>query len=66
MPVTIMMHASAIDYTGRANPDLWQRFAAIYLDGMRTDRSEPSRLPVPGLTPEEYVAAMAGGRPKGP
>lgn len=39
-------------------PDLWRRFLAVYLDGIRPGAA--TELSVPGLAPDQIVALMSG------
>ena len=48
------------EFTGVADPDGWQRYFAILLDGMRAHPTGPTRLPVDALDEEQMDACMAG------
>jgi AcrR family transcriptional regulator len=44
------------DITLRADPEVWRRYLAIVLDGLRTPA--PSELPVPAISPEALDAVV--------
>lgn len=54
--------ASIRNRTQEVEPDLYRRYLAVFLDGIRTDRSF-SELPVPALDSTRTHAAMTRGRP---
>jgi AcrR family transcriptional regulator len=57
------MLASAAEYAAHVRPDIWRRYLALMIDGLRPARDGVSPLPVPALLPEELACAMQGGRP---
>ncbi len=57
--------AAVIDATRTIAPDLYRRYLAIILDGIRADRSELTPLPTPALTAEQTHAAMTRQRNPG-
>ena len=62
VPVLSLMVGQVIDFTQDAAPDLWRRYLALLLDGLRGGVG-----PLPGspLEPEQLDAAMAAFRPRG-
>jgi hypothetical protein len=45
-------------------PDLWRRYLALILDGMRPAREGVTPLPVPALSPHELETAMRQHAPR--
>jgi AcrR family transcriptional regulator len=60
VPLIAFLLASAAEYAGPAQPNLWRRYLALIVDGMPTSRSGASELPVPALTPQELEHSMHG------
>lgn len=58
VPLIAFLLASAAEYAGPAHPDLWRRYLALIVDGMRASCGDASELPVPALTPEEIEQSM--------
>jgi AcrR family transcriptional regulator len=57
------MLASAADYAASTKPEVWRRYLAMLIDGLRPARDTVTELPVPPLTADDLVAAMgAHGR----
>jgi AcrR family transcriptional regulator len=55
--------SSAAEVTAPFAPELWRRYLALAIDGLRTP--DPQPLPQPGLGPDEVDAAVrAGARAK--
>ena len=50
--------AAVIEATRRANPELYRRYLAMFLDGLRPARQRPSMLPVAALTGEQTHTVM--------
>ncbi len=63
--VQFMLGALA-DSTRDVAPELWRRFLAIVLDGLRTRRDGPSPLAPGPLDEEQLDRAMAAWRPAAP
>jgi AcrR family transcriptional regulator len=61
VPMLMTMIGSVADYTRKADPELWRRYLAMFLDGLVTSRSSMSPL---GTAPTQEVVAQAiGERP---
>ncbi len=54
------MLASLAEYTGAVTPDVWRRYLAMLIDGLRPSRGETSALPVPAPTVRELGDLMHG------
>jgi AcrR family transcriptional regulator len=54
----IFMLASVAEYAAAFQSDVWRRYLALLIDGLRPARDTVSELPVPAPTPEDLVAAM--------
>jgi AcrR family transcriptional regulator len=54
------MLASLAEYAAAVTPDVWRRYLAILIDGLRPSRGEASPLPVPAPTVRELGDLMRG------
>jgi AcrR family transcriptional regulator len=52
------MLASAAEYAATTKPDVWRRYLAMLIDGLRPARDTVTELPVPPLTSDDLAAAM--------
>lgn len=57
VPIAEMMLAHIINISGEDAPDLWKRHYTMVIDGMRAENATP--LPVPGITPQQYISALS-------
>jgi AcrR family transcriptional regulator len=60
LPAINFMLGAAADLGGDVAPDLWRRYVALLLDGLRARRDEPTPLPAPPLSDAQLDDAMAG------
>jgi AcrR family transcriptional regulator len=63
MPLVQLMIGTVIDTARDIEPDLWRRFLAIYLRGLRAEPTAPDPLPHPPLTIEQMQRVMASWQP---
>jgi hypothetical protein len=65
VPLIAFMLASAAEYASPVQPDVWRRYLAMIIDGMRPSRDDVCELPVRALSPEEIEQSMRvhGQRP---
>jgi AcrR family transcriptional regulator len=56
MPLLQFMVSSAAELTPPHAPELWRRYLALAIDGLRTP--DPHPLPQPGLSPDELDVAL--------
>jgi AcrR family transcriptional regulator len=61
MPLVSLMLANVIDFAADVAPELWRRYLALVLDGLRAG-SDTSPLPVPALGPRQLDRATAAWR----
>jgi AcrR family transcriptional regulator len=61
LPPISQMLSAVIDYTGKVNPEVWRRYAMIFLDGLRPQPDSEQILPA-AMTNEE-IQAVLGFRP---
>jgi AcrR family transcriptional regulator len=54
------MLASLAEYAGAVTPDVWRRYLAMLIDGLRPSRAAASPLPVPAPTARELGELMHG------
>jgi AcrR family transcriptional regulator len=63
MKLIAYMLGAAAEYAATTQPDIWRRYLAILIDGLRPARDTVTELPVPALTADELESAMgAHGR----
>jgi AcrR family transcriptional regulator len=63
VPLLYLMLGAIVDYTRDVEPAAWRRFFVLVGDGLRTRRTEPSRLPTAPLEDDQVDEAMRGGSP---
>jgi AcrR family transcriptional regulator len=64
IPFIVFLLAEAAAIGRHARPDIWRRYLALVLDGMRADREGLTPLPVPALLPDEMVMTMRQHAPQ--
>lgn len=64
MPIVSMLAGTVSEWAGHVEPELWRRYVALFLDGMR-DRKGQNRIAVDALEDEQMDEAMRGWRPAG-
>lgn len=65
MPIFGLLAGTVSEFAGHIDADLWRRYVAILLDGMRY-RSDQLPLPVAALDDDGVQAAMRTWEPAGP
>jgi AcrR family transcriptional regulator len=60
VPVIQLMLTAVIEYAGDVAPDVWRRYLAVLLDGLRADAAQ-TPLEAPALTDHQLDGAMARG-----
>jgi AcrR family transcriptional regulator len=56
------MLASLAEYAAAVTPEVWRRYLAMLIDGLRPSRGDASPLPVPAPTAQELGELMHGPR----
>lgn len=64
MPIVGMLAGTVSEWAGHVEPELWRRYVALLLDGMRYCEHQ-KRLTVDALEEEQMDEAMRGWRPAG-
>jgi AcrR family transcriptional regulator len=64
MPIVGMLAGTVSEWAGHVDPELWRRYVALLLDGMR-HRDGQQRLAVDALDHDQMDEAMRGWRPAG-
>lgn len=59
VPLILHMVAATAEYVGEVRPDLWRRYLALLLDGLRAVRRADSPLPGPALGVAELDCAKS-------
>ncbi|MDG4663678.1 TetR/AcrR family transcriptional regulator [Mycobacterium sp. 236(2023)] len=62
MPLLGLMAGAVSEYAGDINPELWRRYVAILLQGLRCQPKQ-APLPVNALSQDEMESAMSTWRP---
>jgi AcrR family transcriptional regulator len=63
IPFIVFLLTDAAQFARQASPEIWRRYLAIVLDGLRPGREGVTPLPVPALSPEEFEKAMRQNPP---
>ncbi|HZZ56144.1 MAG TPA: helix-turn-helix domain-containing protein [Trebonia sp.] len=58
VPLIAYMLAAAAEYASYVEPEVWRRYLALIIDGLRPSRDGVSELPMPALTPREMEQSM--------
>ena len=64
IPFIVFILTEAAHLTQAANPDIWRRYLALVLDGMRPERQGVTPLPVAAMLPEEMETSMRQAAPR--
>jgi AcrR family transcriptional regulator len=64
IPFIIFVLTEATVLARQARPDIWRRYLALIIDGMRPVREGLTPLPVPALLPEEMEKSMRESAPR--
>ena len=64
MPILGMLAGTVSEWAGHVEPELWRRYVALLLEGMR-NRDGQQPLPVGALDDDQMDAAMRGWHPAG-
>lgn len=64
IPILNMLAGTVTEYAGHIEPDLWRRYIALMLEGMRC-RTEQHRIEVDALGEQQIDQAMQGWQPAG-
>lgn len=64
MPILGMLAGTVSEWAGHVEPELWRRYVALLLDGLR-HRDGQTRLPVDALDDDQVNTAMHGWQPAG-
>lgn len=64
MPILNLVAGTVTEYAGHIQPELWRRYVALLLDGMRY-RTEQTCIEVDALEDEQMDRAMQGWQPAG-
>jgi hypothetical protein len=64
MPIIGLLAGTVSEWAGHVQPELWRRYVALLLDGMRARKGQ-KRLDVDALDEEQMDAAMRGWDPAG-
>jgi AcrR family transcriptional regulator len=60
LAIVHLMTSAVADAAADVSPELWRRYLAIVLRGLRADPTPPDALPVPPVTPGQADEVLAG------
>jgi AcrR family transcriptional regulator len=63
MPILGLLAGTVGEFAGHVDPELWRRYTAIFLDGLRNHDGQ-ELLPVDALDSDEAAIAMTTSRPQ--
>lgn len=63
IPFILFVLAEAAQFARRVSPEIWRRYLALILDGLRPEREGVSPLPVPAMLPHEFEMTMRQNAP---
>jgi hypothetical protein len=58
IPFIVFVLTELAQLARQVSPEIWRRYLALVLDGLRPEREGFTPLPVPALQPEELEMAM--------
>ena len=64
IPFLVFVLTEAAQLAREVSPEIWRRYLAVVLDGLRPERAGVTQLPVPALRPEELEMAMRQNAPR--
>ena len=64
IPFIVFVLTEAAQLARQVSPEIWRRYLALVLDGLRPEREGVTPLPVPALRPEEMEMAMRQNAPR--
>ena len=65
MPLLGLLSGTVSEFAGNVDPDLWRRYVALLLEGMRY-HADQSPVPVAALDSDALDTAMQSWEPAGP
>ena len=64
IPFIVFVLTEVAQWARQVSPEIWRRYLALVLDGLRPERDGVTALPVPALRPEEMETAMRHNTPR--
>jgi AcrR family transcriptional regulator len=64
IPFILFVLAEAAQFARPVSPQIWRRYLALVLDGLRPEREGVSPLPVPALLPGEFEMTVRQSAPR--
>jgi AcrR family transcriptional regulator len=64
IPFIVFVLTEVAQWARQVSPEIWRRYLALVLDGLRPEREGVTPLPVPALRPEELEMAMRQNAPR--
>ena len=58
VPIIAFMLASVSQYASPVQPQLWERYLAMIIDGLRPSREGTTPMPIPALCPQELEESI--------
>ena len=64
IPFIVFVLSEAARMARHVSPEIWRRYLALVLDGLRPEREGVTPLPVPALLPDDFEMAMRQNAPR--
>jgi hypothetical protein len=64
IPFIVFVLTEAARLARQVSPEIWRRYLALFLDGLRPEREGVTPLPVPALLPEEFEMTVRQNGPR--
>lgn len=64
IPFLLFVLTEAAQFARQVSPEIWRRYLALVLDGLRPERDGVSPLPVPAMLPDEFEMTMRQNAPR--
>jgi hypothetical protein len=64
IPFILFVLTEAAHFARQVSPEIWRRYLAVILDGLRPERAGVTPLPVPAMLPEEFEMTMRQSAPR--
>jgi AcrR family transcriptional regulator len=64
IPFILFVLTEAAQFARQVSPEIWRRYLAVILDGLRPERADVTPLPVPAMLPAEFEMTMRQNVPR--
>jgi AcrR family transcriptional regulator len=64
IPFIMFILTEAAQFARQVSPEIWRRYLAVILDGLRPERAGVTPLPVPAMLPAEFEMTVRQNAPR--